>query len=330
MSTEMIAGQAAKLARVRLENLLINATAVPVPADVAQPTDHPAASDQDRPPSSDTTQAARDNDPRAEDHHLLAMPAQWDANSEDALSKSLHAAGDAIHQSLRQGADHSASVFGLSPGASDPGQNIVSAAAHDADVLASSTVGENRSAPTAHEASPSNFDPQNVSHAPLAATENAHAPTAAVTDTALPIVSDALHENGLEPALTNIASDLHGVIGAPLTAVAAPLSDTVAIHGPAEAITTALSSLPPLAVEPVKADSVTVPSLDGAGFDALAGVLHPAPAMPDVAPAAATVQASFDHESILVPIGLEQVFHPDSELSHPLHAGLPPVGSGLI
>jgi hypothetical protein len=80
------------------------------------------------------------------------------------------------------------------------------------------------------------------------------------------------------------------------------------------------------------ADAVTVPSLQGVGFDALAGLVHPYSAGPDAA-AHATAgpgHASLEDMATFAPIGLDNVIHIDSGEVHAIHSSLPHAGSGLI
>jgi hypothetical protein len=80
-------------------------------------------------------------------------------------------------------------------------------------------------------------------------------------------------------------------------------------------------------------EAVTVPSLHGAGFDALAGLLQPATTSADATHDAAPGHLGFDDLSLLPPIGLEDVAHHDqaaSQATHTLAHALPSAGSGLI
>jgi hypothetical protein len=79
-------------------------------------------------------------------------------------------------------------------------------------------------------------------------------------------------------------------------------------------------------------EAVTVPSLQGAGLDALAGLLQPAAASPAAAQApAGGALGALDHVLMFAPIGVDDPsHHTDAGIGHALHAALPAAGSGLI
>ena len=77
------------------------------------------------------------------------------------------------------------------------------------------------------------------------------------------------------------------------------------------------------------AAAVTVPSLQGAGFDALAGLLQPASSASDISLAHEAVHTAVDDIAIFAAIGAFDIMDADAT-AQMHHAPLPLAGSGLI
>jgi hypothetical protein len=99
---------------------------------------------------------------------------------------------------------------------------------------------------------------------------------------------------------------------------------TMSLTGVTQAVTQALPAVTQIL------EAVTVPSLQGVGLDALAGLLQPSGASPAAPPGPVdSALSTLDH--VLTPIGLDDLHHQaDAGLTHMHHAVLPAAGSGLI
>jgi hypothetical protein len=119
---------------------------------------------------------------------------------------------------------------------------------------------------------------------------------------------------GQPPALET--GELHGLqpVEATVATLTAPIMSTV------DAL---------LNVVHADAGAVTIPSLGGSGFDAMAGLLHPA-AAPDPAHADPALTPTHDMP-VFAAIGAPEMLHAvDQDLAHAVHAPAHLVGSGLI
>jgi len=315
---------------LRIDDLLIGAAAVPLPIDLSpsqlpQPNLDPADASAD---AHDAHASASADDAQA----LASAAEQPPAPAEDAVAKSLQAAHDAIHDSLQTGDLASA------PADARPLDTELSATATADPVHAGVSADIAALAPIAP--GPAHALPQ----LDLPADVTALFP-AGTADGAL---ADALHD--VQSIVGDLGAMIDGLVG-PLAATVAPVAAAVtdvaasaehlvqsavgllmpaddATHaGPSGAANTAAApASPPPQAEP---EGVTVPSLHGAGTDALAGLLQPAPSALDPAHDIAPPHLGIDDLALLGPIGLEDVAHSDQAAAHAAHA-LPPAGSGLI
>jgi hypothetical protein len=338
MSTGSIANDAARLTRtLRIEDVLINAAAVPLPIDLS-PSQLPQP-DLDTHDATNDAQSARANSPATEDAPQASAdpPPAHAAPAEDAVTKSLQAAQDAIHDSLQTATGDQTPQASATP-PSD---------AHASDLASVSA---------SHPSAAGDIAPS---------TQLLPGPDHPLPQLDLPTDVAALFPAGMaDGGLANVLHDVQAVVGdlggllgsiagapidlaatvAPATAVVADVAaavDHVAQSAigliiptggethPDAAAHANTAAAPTAAPPPGAPEAVTVPSLHGAGFDALAGLLQPAPAIVEPAHDVAPAHIGMDDLSLLPPIGLEDIAHSDQAASHPAHA-LPPAGSGLI
>lgn len=315
MSTPLIARRLPGIDRaLRLEDVLINAGALPLPIDLT-PSMLPQPELERAEPLSNGSDSLRTAEPAPDAASTLlseinpAPEGTSDTFAQDAVTNSLQAARDAIRDSLRTD---------ISPRA------IEAASPSGPDLLAAS-----RPSPSAAVPEPSPAGSDNADGVP----NFAHGSPAANFDLAhvVPV---------LFPQQTNDIADRPAEVAAVPSEIAAPataVSDVVAnLVDDAQTVVSGLAAaagpIVGAVLNPIAAaiDAVTVPSLQGVGFDALAGLLHPQSAGPDV-----TVQtnASPDHLPVgdtLVPIGLGDLIPIDLGEAHAIHSLLPHAGSGLI
>jgi hypothetical protein len=337
MMSAAIAGDTAPPDRIlRFEDLLINAAAVPLPIELTPSLLAQPAADSLAAPGANPDPHASSTDPMP-----AQPPDQSAANAEhgksgpettpDPVLKSLQAALDAIHDSLRPDVSAASGNAGHSMGASAPGMdasNLAGALAHAADTQPVATsLGEVGALHDLQAAPLANFDLANVVSGLLAD----HSPEPDVSGAvAGPFIGDALSD--VSKVANAVSSLVHQTQPALSDLAAAAVHDVANPAAPAltNAATAPGATAP--GVAPATAEAVTVPSLHGAGLDALAGLLQPAiPAAPDAAHAAAgAAPAGFEDLSMHAPIGLDDIVHHDAAASNAAHAAMPPAGSGLI
>jgi hypothetical protein len=344
MSTEAIADHAAKLTRaLRLEDVLINAGAVPLPVDLTPsmiPQDN-AGNGATLPPDSDSRSAADDHGqaqvqppPRA----TIGAGTPDGTATEDAVVKGLQAARDAIHDSLRHdvGAHSGDAAQSIGPIASEAVQDLSSPATHDAVSMPTpGSIGDIGASDSAHAASLTNFDLANVVST-LPTDQTAAADPSSLEHVAGSGVGTVLAQVGaVESTASNVLHDAQPVVNGLPTAIESTVPNIMnSAANPTDLLMPLLTGVgTPPATPPVPAtvaDAVTVPSLHGVGFDALAGLLQPSSAAPEAAHAQANPVHGLEDLSIGAPIGAEDLIHSDSSAAHAAHSALPHVGSGLI
>lgn len=345
MSTGATTSDAAKLAKtLRIEDVLISASALPLPLDLS-----PSRLPQPNLDTADASQDAKDThaNPSTADgappvHASVADAAPPDAApAQDAVVKSLQAAHDAIHASLQDaGGNPGAPAAGAQ--LPDDGQapdlaNISSAPASpagDISALTQIVPGPTHALPqldlpadvaTLFPASTADHALANVVHD----VQSAVGELGSVIDGVLGPVAGAPIDLGatVASAVADVAAPVEHVVQSAVSLVMPADSETHA--GPAAAAPANTPSPPPPPPQPSAPEAVTVPSLHGVGVDALAGLLQPAATAADATHDVAPSHPGFDDLSLLPPIGLDDVAHPDQAASHATHA-LPPAGSGLI
>lgn len=291
---------------LRFADMAVNAAAVPLPVNL-MPSLVPQELPHDMPPA-DT--AANDRPVDEAPANLLANhvePITADqVTPEDALSNSLQAAVNAVHNSLN-----------------DTAPALPQEPALNADAAAPLAISSDPSMPDVN-ASAVSSDAVSFADAPHASTPHGAATAGSSGgDVAAPATADLAVQlpdaSGAVPTLLHTVSDVVHTV----TDVVQTLETTV--ENTVNTLTSTLGNL--LGGEP-DTGAVTIPSLGGVGLDAINGLLPPA--APEFAHNADPTMTSAHEMPIFDAIGVPEVLHAVQDLVHTPDSPQHLAGSGLI